>query len=70
MASVVEKLNQNKMILLILGIAIIAALYLFTVVSDDYSNWGEEYMDEEFEKQEKLNKFFRGKFKSEEGEEI
>ena len=58
------------MILLILGIAIIATLYLFTVVSDDYSNWGEEYMDEEFEKQEKLNKFFREKFKSEEGEEI
>jgi hypothetical protein len=37
-------------ILLFLGIAIIVTLYLFTVTPDHYSNWGEEYMDEEFEK--------------------
>ena len=38
------------MILLILGIAIVVTLFLFTVVSDNYSDWGEEYMDEEFKK--------------------
>lgn len=38
------------MILLILGIAITVALLLFTVAPDNYSDWGEEYMDEEFKK--------------------
>ena len=38
------------MILLILGIAIIIALLLFMVVPDNYSDWNEEYMDDEFEK--------------------
>ncbi len=38
------------MVLLFLGIALIVAIYLFTIAPDDYSNWGEEYMDEEFKK--------------------
>lgn len=38
------------MILLILGIGIILALLLFTVVPDNYSDWNEEYMDDEFKK--------------------
>ena len=38
------------MVLLILGIALIIAIYLFIVTPDHYSNWGEEYMDEEFKK--------------------
>jgi hypothetical protein len=47
------------MILFILGIviiAMIATLVLSTIGQDDYSNWGEEYMDEELEKlKSKLN---------------
>lgn len=42
------------MILLILGIAIIIALLLFMVVPDNYSDWNEEYMDDEFERLKKL----------------
>ena len=38
------------MILLILGIAIIISLLLFTVAPDNYSDWNEEYMDDEFKK--------------------
>ena len=41
------------MMLFILGIAIvamIATLVLMTIGQDDYSNWGEEYMDDEFKK--------------------
>ena len=38
------------MILLILGIGIIVALLLFTDVPDNYSDWNEEYMDDEFKK--------------------
>lgn len=38
------------MILLILGIGIIVVLLLFTVAPDNYSDWNEEYIDDEFEK--------------------
>jgi|694.fasta_scaffold70130_7 hypothetical protein len=38
------------MVLLILGIAIIISIYLLIVAPDNYSDWGEEYMDEEFKK--------------------
>lgn len=38
------------MILLIIVIAIIISLLLFMVVPDNYSDWNEEYMDDEFEK--------------------
>lgn len=38
------------MILLLAGIAVIVAIYLFTVAPDNYSDWGEDYMDEELKK--------------------
>lgn len=38
------------MILLIIVIAIIISLLLFIVIPDNYSDWNEEYMDDEFEK--------------------
>ena len=38
------------MVLLILGIAISISLLLFTVAPDNYSDWNEEYMDDEFKK--------------------
>lgn len=42
------------MILLILGMTIIISLLLFIVVPDNYSDWNEEYMDDEFERLKKL----------------
>ncbi len=39
------------MALLIFGIILIALIYLMIITPDHYSNWGEEYMDAEFEKQ-------------------
>jgi hypothetical protein len=39
------------MTLLILGIMFIALIYMMIITPDTYSNWGEEYMDAEFEKQ-------------------
>lgn len=38
------------MVFIILGIPIIVAIYFVIVTPDHYSNWGEEYMDEEFKK--------------------
>ena len=38
------------MILLILTIAIIVTLLLFVFAPDNYSDWNEEYMDDEFKK--------------------